>query len=533
MEGDARVALARGASEAGFKLTKGQMAAGVAILAGTDRVALIQGNAGTGKSSMLLPVSRLMEAEGCRVLGLAVSNAISKRLGNEVGIESMTVARFVHQHAVLLDPLANSHQREAAIASLRGSLVIVDEASMLSVTDATRLLQIANAANVGRVALVGDSRQLGAVGAGKPFAQAQLHAATTVMDQNLRARTAEMRSIHNAAQRHHIGELAGLIAPNTVEEAGIVKSAAQRWIGLDADDRMRTAIFVTGRSMRDAINREVQSLRHERGELGSGIRIGQALQIVHLTREQQRYPQSYRAGQVVELSRPLTSQGLPKGRMTIVEAASKGILKVELEDGRIALFRPSRLAANRVADAVRVFEQRDLLVRVGDPVVFRANDHQRGILNNERAVLAVADIKGATFLKEDGTVLRLLHDDRMLSYVDLAYAMNAHAGQGATSERAIVVASSSDGPLLNRSVLAMLFTRARDEVALVTDALDKIERRAMGQSGEKTSAIEIAGGSRLSSESKPTNPLPRPKVPQRELDINQSNRRARERDLER
>lgn len=533
VEGDARVALARSAAGAGLKLAKGQSAAGVAILAAADRFALIQGNAGTGKSSMLLPVSRLVEAEGRRVLGLAVSNAIAKRLGSEVGIESMTVARFAYQHAALLDPRASSHQRHAASEKLRGSLVIVDEASMLSVQDATKLLQIANAAGVARVALVGDSRQLGAVEAGKPFAQAQHHAATTVMDQNLRARTAEMRSIHNAAQRHSIGELANLIAPNTVEEANIARATAQRWIGLNGDDRARTSIFVTGRSMQDAINREVQVLRNERGELGGAIRIGQALQVVHLTREQQRHPQSYRAGQVVELSRPLTSQGLPKGRMTIIEAASKGILKVQLEDGRLAPFRPSRLAANRVADAARVFEQRDLMVRVGDPVVFRANDHQRGILNNERAVLAAADIKGATFLKEDGSVLRLLHNDRMLSHVDLAYAMNAHSAQGATSERAILVASSSDGPLLNKSLFAMLFTRARDKVELVTDALDKIERRAMGQTGEKTSAIEIVEPAKAANVIKPTNPLPRPKVPQRELDITQSLGRSRERDFER
>lgn len=244
LEGDARVALARTAYEAGLKLTKGQMVAGVAILSASDRVALIQGNAGTGKSSMLLPVSRLVEADGRRVLGLAVSNAIAKRLGSEVGIESMTVARFVYQHAALLDPRTSSQQRDAASESLRGSLVIVDEASMLSVRDATKLLQIANAAGVARVALVGDSRQLGAVEAGKPFSQAQHHAATTVMEQNLRASTAEIRLIHNAAQRHGIGELANLIAPNTIEEANIARATAQRWIGLNGDDRMDAAAAV-------------------------------------------------------------------------------------------------------------------------------------------------------------------------------------------------------------------------------------------------------------------------------------------------
>jgi ABC-type glutathione transport system ATPase component len=53
-------ALAAEAARGGLRLTRGQMQAGVSILASADRTIAIQGDAGSGKSSMLRPVARLL-----------------------------------------------------------------------------------------------------------------------------------------------------------------------------------------------------------------------------------------------------------------------------------------------------------------------------------------------------------------------------------------------------------------------------------------------------------------------------------------
>lgn len=69
--------------------------------------------------------------------------------------------------------------------------------------------------------------------------------------------------------------------------------------------------------------------------------------------------------------------------------------------------------------------------------------------------------------------------------------MNAHAAQGATADRAIVVARSDEGKLITPPLLAVLFTRARDKVQLITDSLDKLAGRASRNPSEKTSALEV------------------------------------------
>ena len=139
---------------------------------------------------------------------------------------------------------------------------------MLSTRDAAKLVAIANAAEVGRLALISDTKQLGAVEAGKPFALGQ-DAATVVMDENLRAKSPEMLALHKAAQSHDVAQLVRMVEPSAVEAPGTAAAtAAKIWADLHKAERERTSIFVSGRQLRYDVNREVQSLRHQRGELG-------------------------------------------------------------------------------------------------------------------------------------------------------------------------------------------------------------------------------------------------------------------------
>jgi conjugative relaxase-like TrwC/TraI family protein len=480
------------AAEQGLKLNKGQLRGAAAILDRHDRVVHVQGVAGAGKSATLKPVADLAREQGRPVIGLAVSHAIANRLRADVGIETMTVARFLGAHRAVTDPAAKPEKREAAFAALKGALILVDEAGMLSTRDAARLVAIANAADVGRLALVGDAKQLGAVEAGKPFALGQ-DGSTAHLDQNLRARTPEMQAIHAAAQAHDAARLAKLIRPHTIEVPGLeALTAANMWMALPPAERARTALFVSGRALRAAVNAEVQRLRYAAGEVGRAVTVKNTLVPVHITREEQKLATSYAPGQVIALGRPLTSQGLPAGLMEVTGSRQGGVIDVRLADGRMALFRPGRLANNRVEDAVQLYEKQDVRLREGDPVRWTGSDPKRGLFSGEAATYLGRDQDALLFRDAHGRDIRLERHDPMLKRFDLAYALNAHQAQGATADRAILVARASEGKLITATNLAVLFTRAREQVHLVTDDLDRLTNRAARQSGEKTSAIEIA-----------------------------------------
>jgi conjugative relaxase-like TrwC/TraI family protein len=505
------------ATELGLRLTKGQLNAASAILDRADRTVTVQGVAGAGKSAMLRPVAELARESSRAVIGLAVSHAIANRLKADVGIETMTVSKFLSSNRAVTDPAARPEQRDAEIAALKGALLVVDEASLLSTRDAARLVDIANAAEVGRLALIGDKRQLGAVEAGKPFALAQ-GLSTAEMAQNLRANTPEMQAIHKAAQAHEMTELGRLIRPHATEVPGLeALTAANRWMALTADQRERTALYVSGRALRADVNAEVQRLRHEAGEVGPGVRVHGTLVPVHITREEQKQAASYRSGQMMELARPLASQGLPAGLMELTGARKDGAVEVRLADGRSALFRPGKLANNRVEDAVRLYHKQDIRLHEGDPVRWTGSDPARGLFNGEGATFAGRQPDALLFHDSNNHEIRLEREDPMLKRIDLAYALNAHQAQGATADRAIVVARASEGKLITATNLAVLFTRAREEVHLVTDDLDRLTGRAARQSGEKTSAIEIAVS--VEPEVEVRLQGSEPKVPERERSI--------------
>ena len=91
--------------------------------------------------------------------GLAPSASAVRVLEREAGIESRTLQWFLARFSDLSDPAHLAWGRKA----YAGTVLAVDEASMIGTAQMERLLGIARALGVARVVLVGDTRQLRAV----------------------------------------------------------------------------------------------------------------------------------------------------------------------------------------------------------------------------------------------------------------------------------------------------------------------------------------------------------------------------------
>lgn len=463
-------------------LNKGQLVAATAILTGRDRVVAVQGVAGAGKSSMLKPVVTIAKAEGRQVIGLAVQNSVARRLGADTGVAARTIASFLREYEY------------RPSTSLRGAMLIVDEASMIDNRTMERLVDVAQAHSVDRLVLVGDRKQLGAVQAGKPFdviLRAGLR--TAVMDENVRATTPRMRDIHAAAQAGDVPRLMHLLKADTIEAPGTAAQVvADRWMALSAQDRERTGIYASGRQLRAAINDEVQSRRKAAGELGQMRAKFEVLSPVHLTREEQRLPEHYPRDRIVEFSRGVITQGIRPGFAVVVDVKGP-IVSLRRPDGGIEQFRPGKLAANRVDDFVRVYERQDIILYAGDPLRWTATDPDRGLVNADTARLLRVAPDALTITTSDGRELRLERGDPMLNRLDLAYATSTHAAQGATSDLGIVAADSREGKLITTSLLRVLATRMREGVTFVVDDGRRLEKVAARQAGEKTAASDVRG----------------------------------------
>ena len=217
------------------------------IVAGEDRTVVVQGVAGAGKSTMLQAVARVSEAEGKKVLGLAFQNKMVADLKEGAGIEAQTIASFIwHNEAHLTAPgtaAAQSRRDE-----LRDTTIVVDETSMVSSDDMMKLLAIAEALGIEKVAMVGDRQQLSSIDAGKAFAMAQAGGAVMArMDENIRQRTDTLRTVAALANVGKSSQALRVLGDSVVENDRPAEHAADLWLGLSAEDRAATAVFASGR----------------------------------------------------------------------------------------------------------------------------------------------------------------------------------------------------------------------------------------------------------------------------------------------
>lgn len=172
----AKAALARAEAALGGPLTDGQGAAVGEILTSGRGLELVVGVAGSGKTTALAAARDGFEAAGYEVVGTSTSGQAARTLGREAGIaQSRTLAslnwRIAHDSLRLTD-------RHVAV---------LDEAAM---TDDAALLVFLESARMARtkVVMVGDPRQLSAVGPGGGFEAlgSRFGGAVHVLSENVR-----------------------------------------------------------------------------------------------------------------------------------------------------------------------------------------------------------------------------------------------------------------------------------------------------------------------------------------------------------
>ena len=134
----------------GKRLNDGQWQAACGLLASENRINLVEGPAGAGKSSMLAKYDEGMRKAGQKPTYLATTGKAAELLA-DAGFAAQTLARF----------LVDDRMQMAA----KGGRVVVDEVSMLGHKDAVRLFRLAEKLDL-KLVLMGDPMQHGSVGRG-------------------------------------------------------------------------------------------------------------------------------------------------------------------------------------------------------------------------------------------------------------------------------------------------------------------------------------------------------------------------------
>jgi Ti-type conjugative transfer relaxase TraA len=289
---------------------------------GPEGIAIIDGQAGTGKSFSMTAIRKAYEAQGHRVIGLAPTNAVAQDMGRD---------GFAHATTIHSELFAVKNRRTAWNSR---TVLMVDEAAMIDTKLMAHITTFAAQANA-KLILVGDDRQLSSIDRGGMFAVLKdRHGAAELSEVRRQSRNDDRRAaelmaegnFHDALARYD--EKGGIKWTRTQEEAQAV--LVRKWAAdTKADPGKTRFVFAYTNDDVSKINFAIRRVRQERGELGEDH-----------TFETARGQEPYATGDRVQIIGTDKKRGLLNGHAgTIAKIEDTTIhLKLDGRAGRVIAF---------------------------------------------------------------------------------------------------------------------------------------------------------------------------------------------------
>ncbi|WP_244910406.1 Ti-type conjugative transfer relaxase TraA, partial [Agrobacterium rosae] len=414
-----------------------------------QQIAAVIGFAGAGKSTMLAAARDAWERQGFTVHGAALAGKAAEGLTQSSGIAARTLASWEYGWQNGKGELQ------------RGDILVIDEAGMVGSRQLARIVEHVEARGA-KLVLIGDHEQLQAIGAGSPFRAIAERIGSVELSQIRRQKQDWQRQASIAFATHRTGD--GLAA---YAEQGSVQFA---------DDRNQAREQLVADYLADLNQNPSASriaLAHRRVDvraINDGIR--EALQA---------------EGRLAKSDRQALQNGPVK---TIGDGQRTG-------ERHAATASASQADHNRQTDREIVYQtvKGKRGFAPGDRILLLENNRDLGVKNGMLGRVEAVE-PNAIQIRLDGSFAGQ-NDARLLSLpvkdyqsFDHGYATTIHKAQGATVDRAFVMASST----MDRHLTYVAMTRHRDQATLYAgrDELTNITvlSDSMSRSGAKETTLD-------------------------------------------
>lgn len=426
-------------------LTSGQAQAIEVSLTTKDRVCLIQGVAGAGKTTMLKELKVLAREQGYEMVGIAntasakhnlqakssgkIYNEDDPRTFIDSGIESHTLARFL----LSAERILNSSQDNKHLTK---TILVLDEASLVSAKDMESLLNITEKLNM-RILAIGDERQLPSIGASRAFGIMLANSKNPVtMNINTRLKNSNslgvMQEVYGAVNDlSRIDEAFNKLQKNVVEVPDknerlhlMANYYAEKYISGSRD----VMPMLPENKDRQVFNKYVREQFKEKGVLNGASIMANVLQAKDMATVDLTANINYQAGDTVRFNKSISRLGIKAGEYYTIQKSTPELITLQDSEGNRHSWNPFRHSYSK--GSIELYQKQNLELMAGDLIRWRRNFEDRGIINSETAqVIAVKDnvmsvkLKNGTLQNIDLTKTENLH-------FDYAYGATVHMSQG-------------------------------------------------------------------------------------------------------
>lgn len=465
-----------GVAEDSATLSTEQNHAATRVLASRSAVTVLQGDAGTGKTTCLKAIVAGIKRSGGRVFACAPSSGATDVLRQDVCTAADTLQQW----------LVNDRLRDET----RGCVLIVDEAGLISVSQMLELCR-RSAQNGNRLLLIGDTKQHHAVEAGDALRCLQRYA---------RVPTASLREIRRqvhpgyraavaALARGSVGEafrrFEDLGAVREVQHPGeLFRAAATEYVTQVQAGRTVLAVSPVWREIH-AFTEEVRQELKRRALLGVAERSIATFESRRWTREERRRITNYRPGDVLNFH--LSAAGIPRGEQLRVQAIEGLWLRTTNLAGETRWLQPTRSVG------FDVLEERSLVVTRGERLLMRANCRAAALRNGDMVTVAEIGDAGEIVLT-DGRAI----PPRFRQFAH-GYATTSHAAQGKTVAHGILLLGPDGLAAADLQQCYVSNSRFRESQVIFTTSVHAA-RAAMSRPGDRELVTELINERRSADE---------------------------------
>lgn len=470
----------------GYSLNKQQVGAVKHIITSKDRVTAIQGLPGVGKSTVLQTV-RSMYGDKAIALGAAPTASASNTLEESSGIRSKTLHSFISQYRGYLEGRGTKSGLKRTQESLSKSTVFIDEASLIGTRQMHDLLRLSESLKF-RVVLVGDTKQLASVEAGKPFEQLLETIKSVELTTVIRQRVGTHKEAVEKVASGKILESFEMHKENIKGISQFVNQSVRKYLSLTEVEQKSTLLISPSKDHRDKINHSIFEKLSAKNTLGNVTQKLEVLKPSEFKFSDYNFSSSYKAGDIVKFNKDYNRQGIKKGDSLVVDSTQHKTNVLLFKSG-LRNIRFQLKAGIDYQSKLEVFQKDTLSIKEGVLLRFTKND--QGLVNSETARVTNLD------QKHSSVTLDLSHSKKSitlplqaLKHVDYGYCSTVHSSQGKTTER-LIAAICSHNQLNNQKSWLVSISRQTQNLHIYMQDETKVKQQLISNKGIEKSALDI------------------------------------------
>ena len=435
-------------------LSEEQQQAVKALLKSTDRVQILRGVAGSGKTTLMTEaITDGIEKAGTQVTVLApTAEAAYDVLANE-GFDSHTLASF------LLD-------RELQ-QNVKNGVIWVDEAGLAGMQDIRKLTSIAEQMNA-RIILSGDKQQHKAVSRGEPLrlleSQAGIkpHEITKVRRQQGEFQDQYREAVSKLSDGNAVEGFDMLNALGFVHELAdderYERLASDYVDNIDAGKK--TLVIAPTHAEREIVTDAIRDELKNRGHITGEDHTVDILKSKRLTEAERSDPFNYSENDVVEFVKR-SKGGFKAGDRMHVVSTKNGRVFAATSDGlqEVPIDSPNTFD---------VYRWQSTKLAAGDTIRVTKRNRNKNLYNGTLAKLKGFDEAGNLKLGNGQTL------SADWGHIDNGIAITSHASQGKTFKRVLVAQSSLSFPASTPEQIYVTASRGVERVDFYTDDTDSL-----------------------------------------------------------